>query len=82
MKRKINNCEVKEKLNLKISLKNLNKEYLYETEIYDDEDKLISKKEQKSDNNELTLIDNIQLEHKFTKAQSLTIILIKHINSS
>ena len=79
--RKINNCDIKEKLNLNITLKNPNKEYLYETEIYNDEDKLISKTEQKSDKNELILVDNSELIHKFTKTQTLTIVLIKHINS-
>ena len=79
--KKINNCKIEEKLNLKITLKNPNKEYLYEAEIYDDENKLLSKTQQKSENNELTLIDNSEIIHKFTKAQSITIVIIKHINS-
>ena len=79
--RKINNCEINEKLNLKITLKKPKKEYLYEAEIYDDENKLISKTEQKSENDEITLIDNSEIFHKFTKTQSITLVLIKHINS-
>lgn len=42
--RKINNCEIKEKLNLNMKLKNPNKECKYQTEIYDNENKIISKK--------------------------------------
>ena len=79
--RKINTNEIKEKMNLNVTLKNPNKEYKYEIEIYDDEGKLISKTEQKTDKNEVNLCDNSEFFYEFTKAQSITVILIKHINS-
>ena len=81
LERKINNCGIEEKLNLKITLKNPKKEYLYETEVYDDEGQLISKKEQKGDQNEFSLIDDSEIIHKFTKIQTITIVIYKHINS-
>ena len=80
--RKINNCEIEEKINLNITLKNPKEECKYEVEIYDDEDKLITKKEQLSDKNEITLTDNSEIIYKFTSSQSINIILIKHINSN
>ena len=80
--RKINNCEIEEKINLNITLKNPKEECKYEVEIYDDEDKLITKKEQLSDKNEITLTDNSEIIYKFTGSQSIKIILIKHINSN
>ena len=79
--RKINTNEIKEKMNLNVTLKNPNKEYKYEIEIYDDEGKLISKTEQKTDKNEVNLCDNSEFFYEFTKTQSITVILIKHINS-
>ena len=80
--RKINNCEIKEKISLNIALKNPNKECKYETEIYDDEGKLIIKKEIQSDKNEITLTDNSEILYKFTKPQSIKFVLIKDINSN
>ena len=77
--RKINNSEIKEKINLNITMKNPNKDYKYETEIYDDDNKLITKTEQQSDKNENILIDTEML-YKFTKSQSITIVINKHIN--
>ena len=79
--RKINNCEIKEKLNLNMKLKNPNKECKYQTEIYDNENKLISKKEFKNDTNEIILTENYKFFYNFTKSQSITIILIKHLNN-
>ena len=77
--RKINNCEIKEKINLNITMKNPNKEYKYETEIYDDENKLITKTEQQqSDKNEI--IFDTEMLYKFTKSQSIKIVIYKHIN--
>ena len=73
--RKINNCEIKEKINLNITLKNPNKEYKYETEIYDEEGKLITKKE-------ITLTDNSEMFYKFTKPQSIKVVLIKQTSSN
>jgi len=67
---------------LNITLKNPKEECKYEVEIYDDEDKLITKKEQLSDKNEITLTDNSEIIYKFTSSQSINIILIKHINSN
>ena len=80
--KKINNCEIEEKINLNITMKNPNKEYKYEIGIYDDEDKLISKSEKKSDKDEITLINNSELTYKFTKSKYITLELIKHINSN
>ena len=78
--RKINNSEIKEKINLNITMKNPNKDYKYETEIYDDDNKLITKTEQQqSDKNENILIDTEML-YKFAKSQSITIVINKHIN--
>ena len=65
--KKINNCEINEKIYLNITMKNPNKEYKYETEIYDDEGKLITKTEQQSDKNEIVLCENSELIYKFTK---------------
>ena len=79
--RKINNSGVKEKMNLNVTLKNLNKDYNYEIEIYDDKDKLISKTEQKNEEKNINLSDNVEIIYEFTKVNSITIVLIKHINS-
>ena len=77
--RKINNSEIKEKINLNITMKNPNKDYKYETEIYDDENKLITKTEQQqSDKNEI--IFDTEMLYKFTKSQSIKIVIYKHIN--
>ena len=79
--RKINNCEIKEKINLNITMKNSNKEYQYETEIYDDEDKLISKTKQQGDKNEIILSDNSEINYNFTKSKSVKVVLVKFINN-
>ena len=79
--RKISTCEVKEKMNLNVTLKNPNKDCNYEMEIYDDENKLISKTEQKANQKIENLIDDAELIYKFTKVQTITIVLIKYINS-
>ena len=68
-------------MNLNVTLKNLNKDYNYEIEIYDDKDKLISKTEQKNEEKNINLSDNVEIIYEFTKVNSITIVLIKHINS-
>ena len=80
--KKINNCEIKEKINLNITMKNPNKEYKYETEIYDEEGNLIAKTEKKGDKNEITLSDNSELVYKFTKTQLIKIVLTKYTSSN
>ena len=62
-----------------MKLKNPNKECKYQTEIYYNENKLISKKEFKIDINEI-INRELQIFYNFTKSQSITIILIKHLN--
>ena len=80
--KKINNCEIKEKINMNITMKNPNKEYKYETEIYDEEDNLIVKTEKKGDRDEITLSNNSELVYRFTKAQFIKIVLTKFTSSS
>ncbi len=80
--KKINNCEIKEKINLNITMKNPNKEYKYETEIYDEEGNLIAKTEKKGDKNEITLSDNSELVYKFTKTQLIKLVLTKYTSSN
>ena len=80
--KKINNCEIKEKINLNITMKNPNKEYKYETEIYDEDGHLIAKSEKKGDKDEITLSNNSELVYRFTKTQFIKIVLTKFIFSS
>ena len=79
--KKINNCEIKEKINLNITMKNPNMEYNYETEIYDEEDNLISKTEKQGDKEEITLSDNSELVYRFNKTQFIKIVLTKFTSS-
>ena len=67
--RKINNCQINEKIKLNITMINPNKEYQYESEIYDDQDKLISKTKQQGDKNEIILSDNSEINYIFTKTK-------------
>jgi glycerophosphoryl diester phosphodiesterase len=80
--KKINNCEIEEKINLNITMKNPNKEYKYETEIYDEKDNLIEKTEKQGGKDEITLSDNSELVYKFTKNQSIKIVLTKYTSSN
>ena len=80
--KKINNCEIKEKINLNITMKNPNKEYKYETEIYDEDGHLIAKSEKKGDKDEITLSNNSELVYRFTKTQFIKIVLTKFTSSS
>ena len=80
--KKINNCEIEEKINLNITMKNPNKEYKYETEIYDEKDNLIAKTEKQGDKDEITLSANSELVYKFTKNQLIKIVLTKYTSSN
>lgn len=80
--RKINNCEIKENMKISLTLKNPNPECKYETFIYDDEGKLLGKTEKKDDKNEIILFENLDMDYQFTKPQSITVTIIKHISDS
>ena len=80
--RKINKCEIKEKIKLNIKIKNPNQSCKYEYSIYDDEDNLIKKSETKESKNEIILTDNFEMNYIFTKVQGIKIILIKHNNNN
>ena len=74
--RKINNFDVKEKIQLNLNLKNLDKKGEYEAEIYDENNELIAKSEKKNDDK---LIQGLQINFSFTKQQAITIKLNKFI---
>ena len=80
--RKINNCEAKEKINLDISLKNHNKNCIYQSEIYDNNNNLISKTRINSYEDEVYVKKNLLLFFEFTKVEIITIVLIKYIDKS
>ena len=80
--RKINNCQINEKIKLNITMKNPNKEYQYESEIYDDQGKLISKTKQQGDKNEIILSNNSEINYIFTKSKSFKIELLKYNNNN
>ena len=82
LNRKINNCEIKEKIKIILTLKNAEIKCKYETIIYDDKHKKLAESEKKVDKDEIILLDNININFQFTKVQSLTIILKKHISES
>lgn len=63
-------------------MKNPNKKYKYETEIYDEKGKLIAKTENKGDKDEITLSANSELVYKFTKNQLIKIVLTKYTSSN
>ena len=74
--RKINNFNIKEKIQLNLNLKNLDKKGEYDAEIYDENNELIAKSEKKNDNK---LIQDLQFNFSFTKQQAITIKINKFI---
>ena len=75
--RKINNCEIKEKVILIISLKNPDSKCQYEIEVYDEDKNLIGKSKK---TNSITLL-NMETYFSFNKNQILTIIIKKYSNN-
>ena len=80
--RKINCCDTREKICLNISLKNHNKICIYQGEIYDNNNNLISKTKIKSYEEQVFLKKNLLLFFEFTKVEIITIVLTKYINKS
>ena len=82
LNRKINNCEIKEKMKIILTLKNAELKCKYETIVYDNKNKKLGESEKKAERSEIILLDNIIINYQFTKVQSLIITLKKHISDS
>ena len=82
--KKINtsSSEIKKKINLNIALTNTDKKCSYESKIYDNNNKNISKTNIKNKNENINLKENLTLSFEFTKVEMLTIIIIKHFSFS
>ena len=78
--RKITNYEKKEKIKLKIGLKNpdLNSKYL--TTIYNDKGNIIGKSDKLNETNNFIFDNNLIVDYDFTKEQFITLIINKIIN--
>ena len=80
LNKKINNCEIKEKIKLNIKLKNPNQSSKYEYSITDEEGNIIGKSEKTEGQKEIILCENSEMDYSFTKRKGITITIIKHIN--
>ena len=80
--RKINKYEIKEKIRYKIKLKNPNEKIQYESILYDEDGNIVKTSEKKDGKNEIVLFDNIEMDYNFTKATSITMVLIKYVDNN